>query len=295
MAVMRVHKTGNYTVMSNYHFKEKDMSLKAKGLLSLMLSLPDTWDYTIAGLISLSKDNETAVKSALKELKEFKYLVMTKKMPHETESGRIEYTYDIYEKPYEQVQNSQDVENLYIENQRIESQYIENPGLLNTNVLNTNVLNTNNKILSKDIKAEQALAGDKSPKSLLGNSKKTSSTKTQTYLEKNKLYREMIDSFSTENKIIRGALNKYLEVRKSKGLTPAQWKVILEKLKEQNLSEDEIVKAVDYSILRNYMSIYAEPKKREYRSNLYEDNLKGKKQSSYKNLSDDEKENYFSE
>ena len=82
MAVIRINKDHNYTVMSNYHFKEKEMSLKAKGLLSLMLSLPNTWDYSIAGLVAICKENESAVKSTLNELKKFGYLVMTKKMPN---------------------------------------------------------------------------------------------------------------------------------------------------------------------------------------------------------------------
>ena len=77
MEVIRINKTQNYTVMSNYHLKEKDMSLKAKGLLSLMLSLPDSWDYSIAGLVSICKENETEIKSILKELEEFGYLEIT--------------------------------------------------------------------------------------------------------------------------------------------------------------------------------------------------------------------------
>ena len=77
MAVIRINKTQNYTVMSNYHLKEKDMSLKAKGLLSLMLSLPDNWDYSISGLVSICKENETEIKSILKELEEFGYLERT--------------------------------------------------------------------------------------------------------------------------------------------------------------------------------------------------------------------------
>lgn len=71
MTVIRVHKTANYTVMSNHHFKEKSMSLKAKGLLSLMLSLPDDWNYSISGLVKLSKDGKDGVMSALSELEEF--------------------------------------------------------------------------------------------------------------------------------------------------------------------------------------------------------------------------------
>ena len=71
MSVIRINKTSNYTVISNYHFKEKEMSLKAKGLLSLMLSLPEDWNYTVDGLVSICKENETAIISTLKELKEF--------------------------------------------------------------------------------------------------------------------------------------------------------------------------------------------------------------------------------
>ena len=62
MAVFRVHKTDNYTVMSNHHLQDTNLSLKAKGLLSLMLSLPADWNYSAKGLAELSKDGEDAVK-----------------------------------------------------------------------------------------------------------------------------------------------------------------------------------------------------------------------------------------
>lgn len=97
MATYRVHKTRNYTVMSNHHFKEKEMSLKAKGLLSLMLSLPDDWDYSINGLASLSKDGKDSVMSALKELEKFGYL---ERKTIRNEKGHIkDYEYNIYECP----------------------------------------------------------------------------------------------------------------------------------------------------------------------------------------------------
>lgn len=131
LAVIRVNKTADYTVMSNAHLKEKGMSLKAKGLLSLMLSLPDSWDYSIAGLCAICKENETAIKSTLSELKLFGYLVITKKKPNETASGRFEYEYNIYEKP--QVEN-QSVEKQGIENLPLENQAVENPAQLNTNL-----------------------------------------------------------------------------------------------------------------------------------------------------------------
>lgn len=136
MAVMRVHKTKDYTVMSNTHFREREMSLKAKGLLSLMFSLPDNWDYSVAGLVAICKENETAINSTLKELKKFGYLSVTKLMPNETESGRIEYVYDIYETPAK-------IENLPIEKQGVENQgvvfqEVENPVQLSTYKSNTN-------------------------------------------------------------------------------------------------------------------------------------------------------------
>lgn len=97
MSVFRINKTNNYTVMSNTHFKEKDMSLKSKGLLSLMLSLPDSWEYNISGLVKLSKDGRDSVMSALAELEEFGYLVRTRT---KDENGRFTgVQYDIYETP----------------------------------------------------------------------------------------------------------------------------------------------------------------------------------------------------
>ena len=97
MAVFRVHKNENYTVLSNYHFKEKGMSLKAKGLLSLMLSLPENWDYSAAGLVTLSKDGKDSVNAALKELEKFGYLKRTQAY---NENGTFSgYDYEIFEKP----------------------------------------------------------------------------------------------------------------------------------------------------------------------------------------------------
>lgn len=143
MSVIRVEKTKNYTVMSNYHFKEKAMSLKAKGLLSLMLSLPDNWDYSIAGLVAICKENETAIKSALKELQQFGYVRVDKIMPDKTDSGRIEYIYNIYEEP-KQDSKKQGVENLPLEIQRVENQVQLNTKQLNTNKTNTKEKKKNN-------------------------------------------------------------------------------------------------------------------------------------------------------
>lgn len=142
MAYFRVNKNQDYTVMSNHHLRDKNLSLKAVGLLSKMLSLPDDWDYSVKGLVAICKDKESAVKSALTELKNQGYVVVTKLMPGVTDSGRIEYIYDIYESPQKQGAKKQGVEKQGVEFLDLEILATENQPQLNTNRLNTKELNT---------------------------------------------------------------------------------------------------------------------------------------------------------
>lgn len=179
MAVLRVNKTKDYTVMSNYHFKEKEMTLKAKGLLSQMLSLPDSWDYSIAGLVAINKENESSIKSTLNELKKFGYLKVTKLMPNETKTGRIEYLYDIYEKPYQiQEKEKQEVEKQGLENQPLENQPLENQGQYYniTKELNTNELTTNELIIKENIPYQEIV---NHLNSMAGTNYRASSKKTR--------------------------------------------------------------------------------------------------------------------
>lgn len=128
MAVFRVHKTKNYTLMSNHHLRDKNLSLKAKGLLSVMFSLPDSWNYSIPGLCAILKENETAVKSTIKELKATGYLVVDKKKTCKEEGrSKFEYIYNIYETPQEVPNNDiiqespqQGIENLPLETPGVE-------------------------------------------------------------------------------------------------------------------------------------------------------------------------------
>ena len=158
MGVIRVNKTKDYTVMSNHHLKNKELSLKAKGLMSLMLSLPDDWDYSIQGLVAICKESELAIKNSLNELKEHGYLEIIKLMPSETESGRFEYVYNVYEKPIEKNEKQgggfQPLENQGVENQGVENQEVDNQGQLNTKELNTKESNTK-ELNTKDIKKER--------------------------------------------------------------------------------------------------------------------------------------------
>lgn len=123
-----MHKTGNFTVMSNYHFKEKKMSLKAKGLLSLMLSLPDTWNYSVSGLVTLSKDGKDSVMSALGELEKFGYLERERVTNEKGQFAGIEY--HIYEEPQKEKPIAV---NPIEENSTLENPTAEKPSQSNTN------------------------------------------------------------------------------------------------------------------------------------------------------------------
>lgn len=122
MSVARTHHNKDYTCMSNYVFKDKTLSLKAKGLLCLMLSLPDEWDYSVKGLASLNNDGETSVRTAIKELENRNYV---KRCPIRENGKIIDWEYDIYEKP-QMDEDFLDVENPQLENPQLENLVLEN-------------------------------------------------------------------------------------------------------------------------------------------------------------------------
>ena len=102
MAVFRIEKTRDYTVMSNYHLRDRSLSLKAKGLLSLMLSLPEDWDYTMKGLARICKDGIDSISGGIRELEAHGYLVRARVRNENGQLGSIEYT--ILERPKEPAQ-----------------------------------------------------------------------------------------------------------------------------------------------------------------------------------------------
>lgn len=97
MAVFRIEKTRDYTVMSNHHLRNTDLSLKAKGLLSLMLSLPEEWDYTTKGLARICKDGVDSICAGVRELEDHGYVVRERVRNANGQLGAIEYT--ILEQP----------------------------------------------------------------------------------------------------------------------------------------------------------------------------------------------------
>ena len=159
IAVIRVIKNKNYTVMSNTHLKDKRLSLKAIGLLSIVLGLPEDWNYTVNGLVGIVKDGKDSVESAIKELKKNGYLRVEKIYPNEN-SNRIQYQYTFFENPQEV--DFQPLENQGIEKQGVEIQVLENPYTYkDTNKPNTNKLNTNKQSKHKYGEFQHVLLTDK--------------------------------------------------------------------------------------------------------------------------------------
>ena len=169
MAVIRVVKNKDYTVMSNAHLHDKRLSLKAVGLLSIVLSLPDDWHYTINGLVGSVKDGKRAVNGALSELKQYGYLKVNKLYPN-SERSKIEYQYVFYEKP-QGIQNvplEQDLQNVDLQNVDLQNVDLQNVGAyINTNKQNTKELNTNKQSKHKYGEYQHVLLTEKEHTHLL--------------------------------------------------------------------------------------------------------------------------------
>ena len=166
MAVFRVEKTKDFTVMSNYHLRDVELSLKAKGLLSLMLSLPEDWDYTTKGLACICKDGVDSITSALKELENHGYLTRQRTR---YENGRLgDITYTIHEKPVGQETKEKkelpkpekpERENPRQANPEQAELKQEKPAQLNTELSNTDGLNINQSIYPEESGAAQCQDG----------------------------------------------------------------------------------------------------------------------------------------
>ena len=231
MAIVRVVKNKDYTVMSNAHLHDKRLSLKAVGLLSIVLSLPDNWHYTVKGLVGSVKDGERAVNGALSELKKCGYLQVNKLYPN-SERSKIEYQYVFYEKPQD-LQNvplEQDLQNVDLQNVDLQNVDLQNVGAyINTNKQSTNKQNT------KELN-------------------------TNEYKEKNNK-KESVNSVIaeyTENKDLQDALHDFVDMRTKvrKPLTVRAMKLSLNEL--DKLAVDDVTKIaiVNQSIVHSWLTFY---------------------------------------
>lgn len=157
MPVFRVERTKNFTVMSNHHLRDRTISLKAKGLLSQMLSLPDDWDYTLRGLAAINKESIDAVRTAIHELETAGYVVRSRIRDERGQLRGCEYF--VYEYPHPE---DSDVENCddfsvppALETPVSDSTAQENPTQLNKEIPNKEKQNTDPILSDTDTVREQ--------------------------------------------------------------------------------------------------------------------------------------------
>ena len=140
MAVFRVERTTGYTVMSNHHLRNKELSLKAKGLLSQMLSLPEDWDYTLAGLSYINRESIDAIRTAVWELEKAGYITRRQGRDEKGKMTAIEYT--IYEQPQPPELDCPVLENPTADNPILENPTPDNPTSENPMQLNKDIQKT---------------------------------------------------------------------------------------------------------------------------------------------------------
>lgn len=229
MSVFRVNKNANYTVLSNYHFREKGMSLKAKGLLSLMLSLPENWDYSAAGLVTLSKDGKDSVNAALKELEKFGYLRRSQAVD---ENGKFRgYNYEIFEQPIQQPKEAiPKTDKPFAENPSTGKPTTENPQELSTNESSTKISNTE-----------------------ISNTEEEEERKKETPSSYDAIVNDRI-----KNDEVKTALFEFIKMRKfiKKPLTNYALTELINKLEGMTADPSEQVEILKKSILNNYPDIF---------------------------------------
>lgn len=222
MAVIRTIKNDNYTTMCNTHLRDKNLSLKAKGLLSMMLSLPDKWHYSVKGLEGICKESKNTINSVLNELEDNNYLARRRRYCN----GKIsEWEYIIFENNENHDEELLHLKNEDIENEDIEIQDIENRDVYKiTKELNTNRLNTN-EYKEKNIKKESV----------------------------NSVIAEY-----TESKDLQDALHDFVDMRTKarKPLTVRAMKLSLNELDKLALDDVTKIAIVNQSIMHNWLTFY---------------------------------------
>ena len=252
MAEIIVHKSHGHTSMSTYHLWDKTITLKAKGLLSQMFSLPDEWDYSIQGLVDLNQEEETAVKTALRELKEKGYLKINKIPPSKSES-KFTYQYEIFERPIiEQGQEGDflPLEVLPLENQNQEKKEKKQKKEEKYISFNNNDFDSQDKGHSNNSNLNISEVNYTTPTK--------STTKQDKISLKNKII-QLINSF-TEDESLRKDLNEFVEHRKKAGkpvATEHAMDLLLRHLKAlSNGNLNTMREMVDTSIRSGWLDFY---------------------------------------
>lgn len=222
MGVLRVEKNTNYSTMCNEHLKDMNLSLKAKGLLSIMLSLPDEWHYSVKGLKSICRESINTINGILQELEENGYLLRNRIYCN----GKIsEWEYVIFER--------KENKKLYLENLDIKNEDIENEDIENRDVYKY-TKQSNTKELS------------------------TNKSSTKKYKE---TYVSILDSYTT-NEELKESLQSFIEMRKKmKGFTVNAFKLNLKKLDKLAIDDYTKTEIVNQSVMNSWRGFFELNKK----------------------------------
>lgn len=210
MPVFRVERNTGYTVMSNHHLRNKELTLKAKGLLSQMLSLPEGWDYTLAGLSRINREKIDAIREAVKELEKAGYIVRSRERDGKGRLRGAEYV--IYEQPQPPISDLPTLENPILKKPTQEKPMLENPMQLNKDISKTDLENTdliNNGSIPIHSPNPSPLTGTAEPE------RKRTEARSESAVE---IYREIIKDNIEYNHLIQNCnidadrLNEILEI-----------------------------------------------------------------------------------
>ena len=270
MPVIRVQKTKNYTVMANYHLRDKRLSFKAKGLMSFMLSLPEKWDYSITGLSMFGTDKIDSVRNALKELEKQGYVRVERVRDNKGMLRGTEYT--VMEKPI--------LENPTLEKPILEKPILENPTQLSTKEESTKEEST--KEVSKEERKELNLGSDgiyklsdiqsvdqRSTNGIpSGSIGKVRLGKDSIGKNKKKKKPYLLDSYSKNEELI-SSLKDFIEMRKKikAPMTERAVNLMLSKLSSMANDDTEKIKIINQSIMNSWKGIF--PIKEEKRHDRF--------------------------
>ena len=194
MAVFRVERNKGYTVMSNHHLRNKDLSLKAKGLLSQMLSLPENWDYTLKGLSLINRESIDAIRTAVWELEKAGYI--TRQQNRDGKGKMADMIYTIYEQPQPRPEQpdkaAPGLENPVLENPTSDNPTPGKPTLENPTQLNKDI--SSKEKTTTDVSTTDSIPILSRPSPLEGEAaqppeRKGTGVKSQSAIE---IYREII-------------------------------------------------------------------------------------------------------
>ena len=188
-AVFRIEKTKDFTVMSNHHLRNTNLSLKAKGLLSLILSLPDNWDYTVKGLSKICKEGVDSIGTAINELEKEGYITRTRVRNAKGQLTTVKYIISEQPKLGLPKQEKPKRENPEQVNPEQDNPRQENPDQLNTNISNTDISNTDK--LNTDIIKYQSIKD--APDANSGDNSESHSGWIDRYNKINSEVKEQID------------------------------------------------------------------------------------------------------